>query len=121
MSDHVEDLYKRMADPTLDTRTRMQMFAREDLSLTPLDNYGPTDTAFDQAWHRWFYLYQCATGVERAAAIQVAAEMFRSNPPNATVMTGTEGLFTHGISDATRNWYIAKAMCVMYQDLIKGG
>ena len=113
----IDDLYAKMAQPDLDTKTRIMMFEREDLPMTPLDNYGPEDHQFDQVWHRWFALYQFASGVERAAAIAIAAEMFRSNPPSPHVMTGTEGFFTSGISGATRNWYLAKAMCVMYMEV----
>ena len=112
----VEAVY-RSVESCDDTETRIWCFERYGYSLGDIDNYGVVDRDFDQVWHRWLLLFQCTKGTERAAAISVAAELFRSSPP--TGLTGTEGIFSHGFSESTRNYYFAKAMCIMWRHLVE--
>lgn len=102
-----------------DTPTRMQVFARYGFELPPIDNYSclpGSDPVFERGWHRWYYLYQCTTGVERASILAIAFELHRSNP--SVHLHGT-GFFDHAFSDATRKFYIAKAVCIANMGIIE--
>lgn len=100
------------------TEQRIVFFGQQQFELTPLDNYDVTpgsDPVFERGWHRWLFLFQCTKGVERAAIMNIAFELHRSNPnPH---LHGV-GFFSHGFSDSTRDFYYAKAMCLAYRELV---
>jgi hypothetical protein len=88
--------------------------------LPDIDNYDcvpMTDLPFEQGQHRWLWLFGMTKGVERAAVIQLAAELFK-----ATTIPHLVGVpfFCNVFSDATRDAYYAKAMCMLYRDPSEG-
>jgi hypothetical protein len=88
-----------------------------EYELPDIDNYccePMADLPFEQLQHRWLWLFQMTTGIERAAAIQLAVELFK-----ATSKPHLYGVpfFSHAFDDATRDAYYAKAMCMLYRDL----
>ena len=90
-----------------------------EYELPNIDNYccePMTDQEFEMNQHRWLWLFRMSTGIERAAVIQLAAELFKatSNPHLYGVP-----FFSHVFSDATRDAYYAKAMCMLYRDLLE--
>ncbi len=100
------------------TRERLNYFELFKYELPVIDNYvcePMTDLPFEQLQHRWLWLFQMATGVERAAAIQLAVELFKAT--STPHFVGVP-FFSHAFSDATRDAYYAKAMCMLYRDLV---
>lgn len=67
-----------------------------------------SDPDFEQRRHWWLWLFRRTTGVERAAIIQLAVELFKT--------TSSVHLMTV-FRDTTRDAYYAKAMCMLYRDL----
>lgn len=117
MSDHIKAMYRRVKR-TESTKDRIRIFELEGYDLTDLDNYSTVpgdDPVYEKSWHRWLYLFQLTTGVERAAVMNIAFELHRSSPnPN---LHGV-GFFSHAFSDSTRDFYYAKAMCLANRPLI---
>ena len=114
----IDIMYRQVANAG-DTEVRIRVFERYGYDLPPIDNYECTpgsDPTFEAGWHRWYYLYQLTKGVERAAVLNIAFELHRSSPN--LHFQGT-GFFSHGFSDATRKFYLAKAMCIMYMGIVE--
>ena len=112
------DIMSRMLRDGTDwnTEERIAYMKICEYELPDIDNYAcqpMTDTVFEQRQHRWLWLFHMTTGVERAAVIQLAAELFK-----ATSVPHLMGVpfFSQVFSDATRDAYYAKAMCMMYRD-----
>jgi hypothetical protein len=84
--------------------------------LPDIDNYccePTTDLPFEQLQHRWLWLFQMSKGLERAAVIQLAVELFKATSiPHLSRVP----FFSPVFSDATREAYYAKAMCMLYRD-----
>lgn len=115
--DEIAIMYAQVANGE-DTETRMRVFKRYSQDLPNIDNYncGPgQDQDFEKGYHRWLYLYQLTNGVERAAVINLAVQLFENSPLRMQYQTH---FFEHSFSDATRDYHYAKAMCMLYRNLL---
>lgn len=99
------------------TRERLNYFELCEYELPIIDNYAcepDSDPDFEQGMHRWLWLFRMSSGLERAAAIQLAVELFKDT---TNVHLVGANFFSSAFTDATRDAYYAKAMCMLYRDL----
>jgi len=99
------------------TQERMDYMRLCRYDLSDIDNYAcepGSDIDFEQGMNHWLWLFRMTTGVERAAVIQLAVELFKNTSIRQLVGAN---FFGAGLCDATRDAYYAKAMCMLYRDL----
>ncbi len=112
------DLMYAQVRTSEDTETRIRVFERYGYPLPDLDNYDilpGNDPVFESGWHRWFFLFQLTTGIERASIMAIAFELHRSCP---SPHMHNVGFFSHTFSDSSRDMYYAKAMCLAYRSML---
>lgn len=119
MSITMEDEKLYVVKRRIDWTTEQRVGYLKD-RLPDLDNYAfepGQDPDFDSGWVIWHLLFKMATGVERAAAIQVAAELWRQSV--SFYRREQAPFFSCGVLEEERDRLYAKAMCLMYRNLLE--
>lgn len=111
----IDEMYRLIANAD-NTEQRIKIFEISGYPCPSMDNYNGDygqDPDFENGYHKWVHLYSLTRGVERAAVISVAVELFKNS--DIHLRHGCN-FFSHAFNDDTRDAHYAKAMCLLYSN-----